>query len=92
MFAGLSSYKEQEISGYWVDLDAWKQSLYPRSKPDLFGSSKQANFQLAEGRVFISPRSHQKQDIPLEQVGLVVSFWGRLDNRADLLAHKFLNN
>lgn len=84
MFAGVLGYSNAPLPEKWVNIQDWHQALYPYLAPDRVGHWSQANALLVESLVFNTPWSHYTQQIPGQAQQLVVAFWGRLDNRAEL--------
>ena len=85
MFAGIFGYLDAPRADAWVDVDNWQQSLYPYLTPDLTGFWRNENALLVESQVFNTPWSHHEQQIPWREDKLAIVFWGRLDNRAELV-------
>lgn len=85
MFAGLillaSGQKLREI----VDAETWRRALSPYHPPDAEAVWEHDSTLLVQARVHNSPESHA-ETLPClcPESGVVVAFWGRLDNRAEI--------
>lgn len=90
MFAGVYSTHSHLPA---VNTDVIKQSLAPYHQPDNDGFYTEPNFWLYEQRHHHGYFDHDPH-LPLycEQKGVVVAFWGRLDNREQLAATLGLNH
>lgn len=63
----------------------WLSALYPYHSPDVSGHVSDKIACLVEADIFNTPHSHHLTSLPLQSDNLWISFWGRLDNRTELI-------
>lgn len=88
MFAGVivraPGLEPQKIA----DAETWRCALSPYHRPDAEAVWEDGPALLVQTRVYNTPESHT-ETLPCRcpESGVVLAFWGRLDNRAELVAH-----
>ncbi|MGZ8915408.1 MAG: asparagine synthase-related protein [Methylobacter sp.] len=87
MFAGALILSPALLPESVVDADAWRQALAPLRSPDRHGLYQSGPAWLMEQRVF-NDAANRDETVPLRctETGVALAFWGRLDNRRDLLS------
>jgi asparagine synthase (glutamine-hydrolysing) len=87
MFAGVISFSPDMQPREILDVMACRTALSPFHQPDKEGVWEEGPALLIEARVYNTPQSyHETPPCRCLETGVVVAFWGRLDNRRDLSA------